>query len=96
MLLGAAMVIVNPVAQSRRKIDRAVMLAAVVVSSYLFPSISFLTTDTDPDFQASCAAGGSVCGGEWVSSTDEEAQWRRSQVAATVVEGITKTVVEDQ
>jgi hypothetical protein len=33
MLLGAAMVMANPVVQSRRKIDGAVMLAAVVVSS---------------------------------------------------------------
>jgi hypothetical protein len=96
MLLGAAMVMANPVAQSRRKIDSAVMLAAVVVSSYLFPSISFLTTDTDPDFQASCAAVAPVLTGERISGAHEKAQRSGGQVASTVIEEVPETVIKDR
>jgi hypothetical protein len=72
------------------------MLLAVVVSSDSFPSVSFLTTDADPDFQASCAAVAPVLAGERISGAYEEAQGRGGQVASTVIEEVPETVIKDR
>ena len=72
------------------------MPVAVVVSSDPFPSGSFLTTDAEPDFSASCAAAGPgpVFDREWISGAQEKAQGGGGHVARAVIAGVTQAVIK--
>jgi hypothetical protein len=82
--------------ESGRETDRAAMPVAVVVSSDPFPSGSFLTTDAEPDFSASCAAAGPgpVFDREWISGAQEKAQGGGGHVARAVIAGVTQAVIK--